>query len=82
MFRKTMIALVATAALGAAALAPTVASARHGGGGFHGGHGFHGGYGFRGFGIAVVDRSVSCWQTRWIETRRGLRRIVVNVCDY
>jgi hypothetical protein len=82
MFRKTMIALVATAALAGVALAPTVALAKHGGGGFYGGHGFHGGYGYRGFGIAVVDRSASCWQNRWVETRRGLRRILVNVCDF
>jgi hypothetical protein len=80
MFRKTMIALVTTAALTGTALAPTAASAKHfGGGGFHG---FHGGHGYRGFGITVVDRSATCWQTRWVETRRGLRRIVVNVCDY
>ena len=42
MFRKLTFALLATAALGAAALAPTSASA-HGGGG--GGGGSHGGYG-------------------------------------
>jgi len=55
MLRKTIIALLAVAAVGF--LSPTVASARggfggHGGGGFHGGfhgggfHGFHGGRGF------------------------------------
>ena len=45
MFRKMTIALVATAALGAAALAPTSASA-----GWHGGfhHGFYGGWGYAG----------------------------------
>jgi hypothetical protein len=77
MIRKTMLALAATAALGAAALAPTAASAKYfGGGGFHGFHGFHG------YGVTVVSPAVSCWQSRWVETRRGLRRIVVNVCDY
>ena len=66
MFRKLALALVATTALGAAAMTPTTASAwGHGGyhGGFHGGfHGFHGyrgwghrywgfrGYGFRSYG--------------------------------
>ena len=52
MFRKISIALVAAAALGSAALAPTSASAwGHGGGfgGFHGG--FHEGWGHRGFGF-------------------------------
>jgi hypothetical protein len=78
MFRKTMIALVATAALAGVALAPTAASARHGGGSY----GFHSGHGYRGFGITVVDRSASCWQSRWVETRRGVRRILVNVCDF
>jgi hypothetical protein len=78
MFRNTMIALVATAALAGVALAPTAASAKHGGGFY----GFHGGHGHRGFGITVVDRSASCWQSRWVETRRGLRRILVNVYDF
>jgi hypothetical protein len=55
MFRKISIALVAAAALGSAALAPTSASAWGRGGGFGGFHGgFHGGYhegwGHRGFG--------------------------------
>jgi len=81
MFRKTMIALAATVALGAAALAPTSASAWHGG--FHGHHGFHGGFGWRGgFGITVVNPGVSCYQYRWVETYRGLRRALVNVCAY
>ena len=45
MIRKTMLALAATVALGAAALAPTAASAKYLGGG----HGFHDGHteGFR-----------------------------------
>ena len=46
MVRKLTFALIATAALGTAALAPTSASAWHGGGGWGGGHGgFHGGWG-------------------------------------
>ena len=51
MFRKISIALVAAAALGSAALAPTSASAWGRGGGFGGFHGgFHEGWGHRGFG--------------------------------
>ena len=57
MFRKVMIALLATAALGL--LAPDLVSARGGGhggfggfhGGFHGFHGFHGGRFHRGGGF-------------------------------
>jgi hypothetical protein len=46
MFRKLTFALIATAALGAAALASTSASAHGGGGGSHGSYGgFHGSYG-------------------------------------
>jgi hypothetical protein len=82
MIRKTMIAIAATVALGAAALAPTAASAK-GFGGFHGGHGFHGGFGWRGgYGITVVDAGVSCLQYRWVETYRGMRRRLVDVCGY
>jgi hypothetical protein len=52
MFRKTSIALVAAAALGSAALAPTSAAAWGRGGGFGGFHGgFHEGWGHRGFGF-------------------------------
>jgi len=51
MFRKITIALVAAAALGSAALAPTSASAWGRGGGFGGFHGgFHERWGHRGFG--------------------------------
>lgn len=49
MFRTTVLAL----AIAAAALVPTVASAKDG----H--HGFHGFHGFGRFGIAVIDRSYS-----------------------
>jgi hypothetical protein len=52
MFRKISIALVAAAALGSAALAPTSASAWGRGGEFGGYHGgFHEGWGHRGFGF-------------------------------
>ena len=74
MIRKTMLALTATVALGAAALAPTAASAW----GYH--HGFHS---FRGFGITLGAPVVtSCYQYQYVETRRGLRRMLVNVCGY
>src|ERR1019366_5707663 len=49
MFRKTIIALFAVAAVGL--VSPTIASAR-GGGGHGGGGGFHGG-GFRGAGLGI-----------------------------
>jgi Spy/CpxP family protein refolding chaperone len=80
MIRNTMLAIAATVALSAAALAPTAASAK--GFGFHGGHGFHGGWGFRGVGITVVGPTASCLQYQWVETRRGLRRVLVDACAY
>jgi hypothetical protein len=57
MIRKTFIALAATVALGAAALVPTAASAKHFGGGIHrhGGWGHGWGYG----GIYVVGPGYS-----------------------
>jgi hypothetical protein len=67
MFRKTLIALTAIASLSAAALVPSVASARPYG--FH--HGFHGyhGWGYRGLGIAVLGVAPSCWQ--WVRVAPG-----------
>ncbi len=55
MFRKFSLVLAATTAIGAAALAPTAASAWGSHGGFLGGFGFHGGFldggwGYRGWG--------------------------------
>jgi hypothetical protein len=86
MLRKTIFAIAATTAIGAAAFLPTVALAGGGGGGHHhGGHGFGWGHGFGygAIGIAVVEPTVaSCWQSRLIETRRGtLKRVLVNICD-
>ena len=46
MFRKSLLALTAVAALGVSALAPTQASAKWFGGGWHGHHGHHGHFGF------------------------------------
>jgi hypothetical protein len=78
MIRKTLLALTATVAVGAAMLAPTAASAwpKH-----H--HHFHGlrGVGL-GFAIAAPIVATSCYRYQWIETRRGLRRILVNTCAY
>jgi hypothetical protein len=61
MFRKISIALVAAAALGSAALAPTSASAWGRGGGFGGFHGgYHEGWGHRGFGYGYSGGSGWC----------------------
>ena len=76
MFRKTILALAATVAVGAAMLTPTTASAWH-----H--HHHH--HGLRGvaFGLAIAAPVVaSCYQYQLVETRRGLRRILVNTCAY
>jgi hypothetical protein len=77
MIRKTLLALTATVAVGAAVMTPTAASA------WHHGHGFYGWRGAAvGFAIAAPLVAASCYQYRWIETRRGLRRILVNTCAY
>jgi hypothetical protein len=79
MFRKTMLALTATVAVAAAAMVPTAASAWHH---HHHHHGFHG---FRTFGLGVAIAApvvATCYQYRWVETRRGVRRMLVNVCAY
>jgi hypothetical protein len=72
MIRTTIFAIATVAAIGAAALIPTAASAGGGkgggmGGGHHGGHGYWGG----GFGGIVVI-GPSCW--RWVP---GLGRVYV-----
>jgi hypothetical protein len=85
MIRKTMLAL-ATAAVAVAALAPSVASASpyklpHHHHNHH--HGFHGWRGVGlGFAIAAPVVAASCYQYQYVETRRGLRRILVNTCAY
>ena len=77
MIRKTMLALAATTAVAVAALTPTTASAWH-----H--HHHH--HGLRGlaFGLAIAAPVVvaSCYQYQYVETRRGVRRILVNTCAY
>ena len=82
MLRKVTLGLIAAASLGAAALAPSAASA----GGFHHGYWGHGyglGYGV-GFGPSLyINTGVNnCLQQRWVETRRGMRLRTVNVCAY
>ena len=77
MIRKSMLALAAIATLGAAALAPTSASAwgfKHHGWGHHG---FHGGWGF--YGARYVDVGPDCYYVKRIN-RHGFVRLI-RVCD-
>ena len=77
MFRKTMLALVASVAVGAAALAPTSASAGWG----HGGSWGHGGWGHHwGYGVGFYPSYVGCIRNRWVDTPYGLVLQRVNVC--
>ncbi|MDB5505285.1 MAG: hypothetical protein JWR89_5187 [Tardiphaga sp.] len=82
MFRKLTLGLIAAASLGAAALAPSAASAHGFGwhGGWHGGFGHHGFYG--GPTLYVGGLNDDCMQRRVIETRRGTRVRWVNVCAF
>ena len=76
MFRKSLLALAATVAVGAALMTPSTASAWH----HHHGH-----HGLRAFAFGAVIAApvvASCYQYRWVETRRGLRRMLLNVCAY
>ncbi len=82
MFRKITLALVATAALGTAALAPTSASAWSGG--WHGHHNHHRHWGprynvgFYGPAYAAYD---GCYmKKRWVQTPFGARLRWVKVC--
>jgi hypothetical protein len=71
MFRKTAFVLATTAALGAAALAPTSASAHH-----FGHHGW-------GLGIGLVGAAIvanSCVHRETFYTPYGWRTRWVNVC--
>ena len=78
MIRKSLLALTAVAALGAAALAPTSASAwgfKGGGWGHHWGHGF--GVGFVGGPTYVL--APDCYYVKKI-TRSGFVKII-KVCE-
>ena len=89
MFRKTILAL---AALGALALAPTAASA--GGGKHHGGHhgkhhhghhGKHWDHGGHGFGVSLYNPYLyagGCYKAkRLVDTPWGLKVRYVTVCN-
>jgi hypothetical protein len=82
MLRKVSLAAVAAVSLGAAALAPTSASA-HGGwyGGWHGGwhHGWWGPRFYAG-GPAYAGGYGGCYVRRWVPTPWGPRWRVVNTC--
>ena len=83
MLRKVTLGLIAAASLGAAALAPSAASA---GGFYHPHWGHHGwGHGYAlgfGPGLYINTGFNNCYQKRMVETRRGLRLRTVNVCAY
>jgi hypothetical protein len=81
MFRKLAIAFAATAALGAAALAPTSASAfpHHGHHGWHGG--WHGGIGIGLYAPAYYGGPDCYVVKRLVETPVGPRWRRVTVCD-
>jgi hypothetical protein len=78
MFRKTILAVAATAVIGAASLTPASA------------HGFHGwGWGGVGLGIGLLGASIAaenyyvdgCHQYQTVQTPRGYyKRVLVNVC--
>jgi hypothetical protein len=86
MFRKLTLALGAAAVIGAAALAPTAASAGGGGwhshhGWHHGHHGWHGGFGI-GFYGPTYFAAPDCYIVRRVVfTPYGKRVRRVEVCD-
>lgn len=84
MLRKIVLALGATAVIGAAAMAPTAASAA---GGWHGHHGRHHGWHHRwhrGFGVRFLPPPYygNCYIVRRVVwTRHGKRIRRVEVCE-
>jgi len=78
MIRKSILALTGIAALAAAALAPTSASAWGFKGGWHGwGHGW--GHGFYGYGVRYVDVVPSCYFVKKINRYGQVR--MIRVCE-
>ena len=74
MFRKTTLGIAAALIV----LAPSVAFA----GGGHGAHGHGHGHGFhRHVGYSFYAGG-GCYRYRWVETRFGLVKRLVNVCGY
>lgn len=82
MLRKTILALAASAALGAAVLLPAAASAAPGHGGWHGGWsgGWHAGYVRPGFRVYAGPVYGTCVVRRWIDTPYGPVLRWVNIC--
>ncbi|HEX4407349.1 MAG TPA: sulfur globule protein precursor [Xanthobacteraceae bacterium] len=86
MLRKTMLALATCVTLGAAALAPTSASAHWNGGGWHGGGwhgGWHGGWGYRPIVRVYAPGPYyggGCMVRRWVPTPYGPALRWVNRC--
>jgi len=84
MLRKLALTLVAAASLGAAALAPTSASAWYGGGGWHGG--WHHGWGwggprfFVGGPVYYGGGYGGCYVRRLVPTPWGPRWRLINRC--
>ncbi len=80
MFRKSLLALSALAVIGAAALAPTTASAGWKGGWHNKGFWGHGyGYGY-GYGASYVGGGYGCWVKKWVDTPYGPRLKRFYVC--
>jgi hypothetical protein len=84
MLRKLILTVATAASLGAAALAPTTASAHWGGGwGGHWGHWGGWGHGFYRPGITVYAGPIGyggCVVRRWVATPYGPVLRWVNVC--
>ena len=81
MFRKLALGLFAAASLGAAALAPTSASAFYGGPHWHPGFGFHRFWAPRVVvGGPVYYGGYSCVVRRWVMTPWGPRPRLINRC--
>jgi hypothetical protein len=84
MLRKLSLVAIAAASLGAAALAPTSASA-WGGGWHHGWHGHHGGWGWGGPRVVIGGPAYAyggggCYVRRLVPTPWGPRWRLVNRC--